>query len=386
MKKLSLSLGLVLLGVSTPAWAHEICPAGESMATRLVVTKPSRLENLYKTPEADENGNVTLRVFENDEWIVTPAQYKWIDKPEGYVAPATIINREITDMSGRVVCFSTFERRKFYGEDKIVQSSGSSRQLNAQFMGSPIYSQSCDTRPKTDPVTVETEIPYDPEFWEKGNKLRVVVTPARMKIRQAPAVKKLGKVKPEFIGQIRHPAELKESDAMCRRAPEAKPELKMVDVPTTSWSVIYLKGYDEASRKIADGLERVSPHYDLSDAVLTTSVDPKSLDIVWQAFDAPCNPVGNHGLNERGEPKLDASGNREWTGKATLQVGCTDLFIDHEKGETKEMISARGLAEMLFEKEIGPSKTYHLVDLTLGVLIWYNEDGEEIARFERIDG
>ena len=87
------------------------------------------------------------------------------------------------------------------------------------------------------------------------------------------------------------------------------------------------------------------------------------MDVVWHVFDA-CKPVGNHAIDEKtGEPRLDASGNRIWAGKAVLQVGCTQRYIDPVKNKVIERIAGRGLAEKLFETKIGPKKSYHIVDL-----------------------
>ena len=96
--------------------------------------------------------------------------------------------------------------------------------------------------------------------------------------------------------------------------------------------------------------------------------------------------MGNHAIDEAtGEPRLDASGNRIWSGKAVLQVACTQRYIDPVKNKIVEKVAGRGLAERLFETKIGPNKTYHIVDLSSGILIWYNEAGDEIARFNRIN-
>lgn len=376
-------LSLFVMVWTPPALANETCPAGESIQSRFTVIKASRLENIYAS---DRTVSVQENVYEpSDEWVTIPPEYEWIDKPVDYVAPKKISIRTITDSSGHLHCSGHFERSQFNGSDKITLLDGTTKNITAQFKGAPVYKNKCEISGKKDPIMEEKIILYDPEYWEKDNSLRVLKSPVRTSIRPKPQITRTVTRKPKLIGKIRHPAELKRLDENCRLKQRTRPDLRMAKVPITTWSVIYLKDYEELSRELGAGLKPVGEPYNLSDTILTTSIDPKSLDVVWHVFDA-CNPVGNHAIDEAtGEPRLDASGNRIWSGKAVLQVACTQRYIDPVKNKIVEKVAGRGLAERLFETKIGPNKTYHIVDLSSGILIWYNEAGDEIARFNRID-
>jgi len=375
-------LSLFLAVWTTPVFANETCPAGETMQSRFKVIKPSRLENIYAS---DETVSVQENVYEGDEWITIPAIYEWIDKPTDYVAPKTISIKMITDSSGRLFCFGHFERSQFYGSDKITLLDGTTKNITAQFKGAPVYKLKCEISGKKNPIIEEKAIPYDPEFWEKDNRLKVLKSPVKTFISPKPQITKTVTKKPKIIGKNLHPAELQQLDESCRPKQRTRPELRRAKVPITTWSVIYLKGYEELSREIGAGLKPVDEPYNLSDAILTTSIDPKSLDVVWHVFHS-CNRIENHAINETtGELRLDASGNRIWSSEPVLQVACTQLYSDPVKNKVVERVGGRGLAERLFETKIGPNKTYHIVDLSSGILIWYNEAGDEIARFNRID-
>lgn len=371
--------------MNASASAQDSCPEGQSLRGRLILETPSRLVNMYTMPEGvDEDGYVEIEVFENTELVTIPAIYEWIKRPPDYQAPQTIAWTEMRDIS-EVRCTGHYEQPIFNVSDKFVSADQSISQMHRTYLGARIEKRSCRRVTINEPVIIHHEIDYDPQTWEKDDQIRILKSPAKTVPRKLPPIFKKKKAEPTLYGRSYRSAELVEEQPQCLWPLKSGPKLKETNLPVTYWSVVYLKGYDENNPQMEGPLKRLSPVFDLSSAVLTTGIDPKTMDVVWHAFTSGCDPVVNDGLNKHGEPLLDSTGKRHWMPGGIQQTACTVLFEDTETGQTTERFLFHREASHIFKTDIGPAKNYHLLDMKNGILIWYNEDGEEIARFHRID-
>ncbi len=363
----------------TAIWAQGNCPDGQVLRSRIVVEKPSRLVNMYAMPEnVDEEGLVEIEVFENTELITVPAVYEWIPRPPNYQAPKTISWSETMDMSG-VRCNSAYERALYQTSDKVTGADQRSVLKSRTFLGESSYKTSCKRVTIDEPVVIQHEIDYDPKEWERGDQIRILKSPAKTIPRETPPITKRKKAEPIFFGRSYRSAELREEKAQCRRPIQPQPQLKRSEISVTSWSVVYFKGFDPDSHMDSTKFKRLTEPYDLSRSVLTTSIDPNTGDLVWNGFQS-CNPIFNKAVNPSNNYGL-----RVWMPvESAVKEACTELWMEVETGITVEKISATHSAEFHFLNIIGPKMAYHLADMESGILIWYNKDGEEIARFRRI--
>lgn len=375
-------IGIIVAGHAN---AKPICAEGENLISRYVVETPSKLVNMYAMPEnVDAEGNIKIEVFGNSELVTMPATFDWIPRPKDYKAPKTITYTETRNMSG-LRCFGKEIRPLFLGGDRLINSEGSTTILPLELKGATEIKSECKNIIIEEPLIIHHEIEYDPSYWEQGDEIKVLRSPAKTISNRTPEIYKTVKAEPVLVGKSRRPATLR-AENICQIKPSQKPNLTHTNLPVTTWSTIYLKGFSSEGQSLEDHFESLGKPYDLFMAVLTTAMDPESMDVVWHGFHSGCNPIFNAGIDENGAAERSKHPNHKWTPKeSAVKEACTHLLKNMQTGDIVEKTWGSFSVESIFLNQVGPAKSNHMIDHSAGILIWYDQEGEEIARFQRLD-